>query len=98
MHYLKDLMLSRSFFDRVPAQELLAENGEKYDYKVATKGGNYAMVYTYRGGTIKVDLDKLKTEKVAVSWFNPRIGAITDTELIKMFFGSLVPIAIADYN
>jgi hypothetical protein len=83
IHYLKDLMLSRSFFDRVPAQELLAENGEKYDYKVATKGGNYAMVYTYRGGTIKVDLDKMNAEKVAVSWFNPRTGALQKTGEIK---------------
>lgn len=83
MQYLKNLMLSRSFFDRVPAQELLAENGEKYDYQVATKGSNYAMVYAYRGGTIKVDLDKMKAEKVAVSWFNPRTGAIQETGEIK---------------
>lgn len=76
MKYLKQLMLSRSFFDRVPAQDLLVENGEKYDYKVATRGSNYAMVYTYRGGIIQVDLDKMNGDKIAVSWVNPRTGAV----------------------
>ncbi len=77
MKHLKKLMLSKPYFDRVPAQELLAENGEKYDYTVATRGENYAMIYSYRGGIISVDLSKIKAETVAASWFCPRTGAIT---------------------
>ena len=33
MKYVKQLMLSRDFFSRVPDQSLLAENGEKYAYR-----------------------------------------------------------------
>ncbi|MCA1745920.1 MAG: glycoside hydrolase family 140 protein, partial [Bacteroidales bacterium] len=77
MKHLKELMLSRSFFDRVPAQELLAENGEKYAYCAATRGGDYAFIYTYRGGQVKVDLDALGAGHVKASWFNPRIGVFT---------------------
>ncbi len=73
MKYLKDLMLSYDFFSRKPAQDLLAENGDKYDYKVATKGNGYAMVYTYKGGTIAVKMDGFKT-RVKAQWYNPRDG------------------------
>jgi len=74
MKHLKNLMLSRSFFDRVPAQELLADNGQKYDYKIATRGQDYAFVYTYRGGEIVLNMALLKAQRIRASWFNPRIG------------------------
>jgi hypothetical protein len=74
MKYLKELMLSRSFLDRVPDQTLLAENGERYDYKVATRGNDYALIYTYTGGSIKVNMGKIKGDKVKASWFDPRTG------------------------
>ena len=74
MKHLKNLMLSRSFFDRVPAQELLADNGQKYDYKIATRGQDYAFVCTYRGGEIVLNMALLKAQRIRASWFNPRIG------------------------
>lgn len=77
MQYLKELMLSKSFLDRVPDQSLLAENGEKYDYKVATRGKDYALIYTYNGGTIKVNAAKLSANKLKASWFDPRKGEYT---------------------
>ncbi|MFC6099349.1 glycoside hydrolase family 140 protein [Olivibacter domesticus] len=77
MQYLKELMLSKSFLDRVPDQSLLAENGEKYDYKVATRGKDYALIYTYNGGTIKVNAAKLSAAKLKASWFDPRKGEYT---------------------
>lgn len=82
MKHLKNLILSKSFFDRVSAQEIIVDNGEKYDYKIATRGGDYALVYTYKGGVIKVDLDKLGFEKVNVKWFNARIGTYYNIETI----------------
>lgn len=77
MQYLKELMLSKSFLDRVPDQSLLAENGEKYDYKVATRGEDYALIYTYNGGTIKINGGKLSANKLKASWFDPRKGEYT---------------------
>jgi hypothetical protein len=77
MQYLKELMLSKSFLDRVPDQSLLAENGEKYDYKVATRGKDYALIYTYNGGAIKVNGEQLPANKWKASWFDPRKGEYT---------------------
>ncbi|MEH6306877.1 glycoside hydrolase family 140 protein [Olivibacter sp. CPCC 100613] len=78
MRYLKELVLSKSFLDRVPDQSLLAENGEKYDYKVATRGKDYALIYTYNGGTVKVNPSKIATGKLKASWFDPRKGVYTE--------------------
>lgn len=80
MQYLKKLMLSRSFLDRVPDQSLIAgENGEKYNRLIATRGENYAMIYAYSGGTISVVMGKIEGEKVKASWFDPRTGEETET-------------------
>lgn len=76
MQYLNKLMLSTSsYFDRVPAQEILVENnGKKYDYLLATKGKGFAMIYTYTGKPFKVDLSKLKFKASKAYWFNPTNG------------------------
>ena len=75
MKYLKELMLSRSYFDRRPDQSVIAgENGSKYDYLVATRGEEYLMVYTYTGRNIKLNMGKIPGEQVKASWFNPRDG------------------------
>ncbi|MFT3738720.1 MAG: glycoside hydrolase family 140 protein [Breznakibacter sp.] len=86
MKYLKALVLSRSYFDRVPDQSLVvgASQGDRYDYVVATRGHNYAMFYTYTGKDIHVDLPKLGFKRVVVSWFDPRTG---QTEKVGGFPG-----------
>lgn len=75
MQYLKKLVLSRSYFDRVPAQEIIADPvQEKYDRILATKGKNYAMIYTYTGRNFKIDLSKLKFNIAKITWFKPKDG------------------------
>ena len=74
MQYLKKLILSRSYFGRVPAQELIIDNGERYDKIIATKGKDYAMFYVYNGREFKVEIDKLKFYPKKASWFDPRNG------------------------
>lgn len=79
MQHIKKLMLSRSFFDRVPDQSVIAgENGLKYDYLVATRGQNYIMVYTYTGRDIPVQMGKIEGEKVKATWFDPRNGELAE--------------------
>src|SRR5690606_13120620 len=56
MQHLKNLMLSRPYFERVPDQSLVAENGEKYNRLLATRGDSYAMIYNYNGREIKVNM------------------------------------------
>ncbi len=78
MIHLKNLILSRPFFERIPDQSLIAgENGERYNYQAATRGGNYAFIYTYNGRNIKANLDVFTAEKIEAAWFNPRDGKQT---------------------
>ena len=50
MKYLKNLMLTFPFFERVPDQSVIAgQNGERYDRAIATRGNDYLMVYNYTG-------------------------------------------------
>jgi hypothetical protein len=79
MVHIKNLMLSRSYFDRVPDQSIIAgEPGTKYDRLFATRGKNYAMIYTYTGRTISVKMDKLAGKSIKALWYNPRDGKYTD--------------------
>lgn len=78
MQYLKELMLSRdAYFERVPDQTLIAENGEKYNRLLATRTDNYAFIYNYNGREMKINMGKIKGDKVKASWFNPRNGEET---------------------
>ena len=72
-------MLSRPFLERVPDQSLIAgENGQKYEHLVATRGTGYAMIYTYTGRIIPVQMGKISGEKVKASWFKPATGETTE--------------------
>lgn len=74
MQVLKKLILGRSYFDRVPAQDAVINNGERYDYIAATRGNNYALFYTYTGRNFKVDLKKLKFIPRKAALFSPATG------------------------
>ncbi len=74
MQYLKKLMLSRSYFDRIPDQSLVINNGERYERVIATRAKRYAMFYVYNGREFKVDIQKLKFYPSKASWFSPKTG------------------------
>jgi hypothetical protein len=79
MKYLKQLMLSRPYLDRIPAQDLISgKQGEKYDYLAATEGKDYAFIYTYDGNTMNINLEKLHSNRIKASWYNPRNGLYTE--------------------
>ena len=77
MQHLKKLILSKSYYDRIPAQELVIENGERYERVIATRGKDYALFYVYNGREFKVATGKLKFNTSKASWFNPRTGEKT---------------------
>lgn len=80
MQYLKQLMLSRPYFGRVPANDLLASpQGEKYDYIAVTRGDDYVYAYTCNGGNITFKMKDLPMSEYKVSWFDPRNGTTTNT-------------------
>ncbi len=71
MQYLKQLILERSYFDRVPDQSLIVDNGERYNRVMATRGAGYAMFYIYNARDFKVALNKLKFKPAKAIWFSP---------------------------
>lgn len=76
MKYIKKLMLSRSYYDRVPDQSLIAgPAGGKYGHLVATRGKDYAFIYTYTGRNISVNMGHITGKSVKVSWYSPRDGS-----------------------
>ena len=78
MQYLKDLMLAHPFLERIPDQSLIAgENGQKYELLMATRGNDYALIYTYTGRNIPVEMGKISGTKVKASWFSPSDGTTT---------------------
>jgi len=84
MNYLKQLMLSRSYFNRIPAQDIIAGNqGERYDFIAATRGVDYAFIYTCNGSTMNINCDKMQMNRIKASWYNPRTGIFTEIGTYK---------------
>ena len=83
MVYLKKLMLSRPYFERVPDESLVAgKQGDRYDYIAATRGTDYAFLYTCNGHVITVNLGKIHGAKIKASWYKPSTG---DVQIIGIF-------------
>jgi hypothetical protein len=75
MKYMKELVLSKQYFERVPNPFLVEKDqGTKYDYLASTSGKTYAFIYTYNGRTFNVQMGLLEGERVKAAWFNPRNG------------------------
>lgn len=74
MKYIKELLLSKPYFERVPDQSLVPGNGERYDRVVASRGNKYALLYTYTGRNFKVMMGKIGGARVRGYWFNPKDG------------------------
>lgn len=90
VQYLKELILSKPYFERVPDQSLIKDNGERYDRIIASRGKDYALLYTYTGRSFEVVMGKIKGTKVRANWFNPKDGTaqligIIDNAGIKHF-------------
>jgi len=77
-------MLSEPYFERIPANDLLAEEqGEKYDYLAVTRGKDYVFVYTWNGRYISLNLQQMPESEYEASWFNPRSGMFTAAGVYK---------------
>ncbi|MEO5683070.1 MAG: glycoside hydrolase family 140 protein [Chitinophagaceae bacterium] len=84
MKYLKQLMLAVSYFDRVPAQEIIVDNTrDRYHYLLASKGQKYVMVYVYTGRNFSLDLSALHFKAKKAGWFNPKNGTTTAIDDFK---------------
>jgi len=78
MKYLKWLILTFPFTERVADQSIIAsQNGERYDRIIATRGNDYLLVYNYSGKPMQVDLTKISGSKKNVWLMNPSDGSLT---------------------
>lgn len=75
MVFLKKLVESRPFLDRVPDQSLVVENNEAAAERIqATRGKDYAFIYVATGKPFTVVLGKISGVKLNAAWYNPRKG------------------------
>ena len=73
MVFLKKLVESRPFLDRVPDQSLVVENNEAAAERIqATRGKDYAFIYVATGKPFTVVLGKISGVKLNAAWYNPR--------------------------
>lgn len=77
MKYLKTLIESKPFFERVPDQSMIVNNYPGANYMVASRGEDYAFVYSPCGLDFELKLGILKGKSLVVNWFNPKTGEYT---------------------
>lgn len=77
MKHLKRLMLSFPFFERVPDQSIVIDNGTQYDRLAATRGENYLLVYNYTSRDMTIDLSKISGNRKVVWWMDAATGRWT---------------------
>jgi hypothetical protein len=79
MQFAKKLIESRPFLTRIPDQTLIVGDAGTGSYHVqATRdeNGSYAFVYCAAMKPVTLDLGKLRGDKLDVSWYDPRTGAV----------------------
>lgn len=74
MQHLRALMESRPMLERVPDQSLVVDALYGPDYLTATRGKDYAFIYSAQGRSFTANLGKISGEQVNAWWFNPRNG------------------------
>jgi hypothetical protein len=76
MQFLKRLMLSRPYFERVPDQSLIAgQNGTRHRFVIATRGASYLFAYTYTAEPFRIRMGAISGAEVQGWWYNPRDGS-----------------------
>ncbi len=91
MKHLKNLILSRDFFSRIPDQRMIVGSQEEDDSFVSatrSESGDYAMIYFPTGKSIHLDLSSLKKGELKGSWYDPRTGATFPMETNPAAFPS----------
>ncbi|HZG87451.1 glycoside hydrolase family 140 protein [Paenibacillus sp.] len=75
MAYLKRLMLSRPYEERIPDQTVIhGDPGYRYDRLLVTRGHSCLMAYMYTGRPFELRMGAISGTRVAGWWYNPRDG------------------------
>jgi hypothetical protein len=77
MKFLRALIESRPVLDRVPDQSLVSNEGPSDAERIqATRGKDYAFVYTAYGKPVVLNMGKISGVKVNAAWYSPRNGEV----------------------
>ncbi len=83
MKYVRALIESHPFLERVPDQSLLKEKDlPPADRIQACRGDDYAFVYTCTGKPFTVSLSKLEGKSFVAYWYDPRKGTAGEMQKI----------------
>lgn len=75
MQHVKNLMLSRPYFHRIPGPTLVdGDPGFRHDRVVATYAEEYAFAYIHTGRSFSVKLGEISGDRVVAWWYDPRNG------------------------
>jgi hypothetical protein len=75
MQYLKNLILSRPYFERIPDQTFIQGNpGYRYDYLLVSRGNDYILAYVYTGRPFELQMGVISGTHVKAWWYDPRNG------------------------
>ena len=82
--YLKRLIESRPILDRIPDQSLIVEcNNSAYERIQATRGSDYAFIYSAMGKSFTVNMEKVSGSQLMGYWFNPKNGQVKEIGLFS---------------
>lgn len=74
MTFVRALIESRPILERVPDQQLVREGYTGLERIQATRGKDYAFIYSTAGKPIEVNMGHITGKKVKATWYNPRTG------------------------
>jgi hypothetical protein len=80
LKYLRQLIESRPMLDRVPDQSLITDGLGASDHIQATRGRDYAFIYSAQGKKFTVNTSKLSGKELQAYWFNPKNGEIKNAD------------------
>ena len=73
MKYVRALLQSRPMLERIPDQTMIANEGScPTDRIQATRGKDYAFIYSAYGQKIMVKKNKISGSKLNANWYDPR--------------------------
>jgi hypothetical protein len=82
--HLKNLILSREYFNRIPDQSLLVSPKVGEDHICCTRGKGYIFCYMPSGGILGLRIGTLSKNQLRGWWFDPRSGEAISIGLISM--------------
>ncbi|MEZ0539657.1 glycoside hydrolase family 140 protein [Fibrella arboris] len=75
MKHIRRLLTARPVLDRVPDQTLIVENNLSPAERIqATRGRDYAFVYSAAGKGFTVNPGKISGSRLTATWYDPRSG------------------------